>query len=125
MNVEFPKTKRQLRHHLNRSTTRETKPTTDYRALRDNQCIRQKLTEKLDNKFEGLVINDIGEFNDETTTIVRECVDNVCPKIDPIKKKEPWEDATLQQQMKELHNCMKHYEMRKLQKTIKKRRKSG
>ena len=123
MNVEFPTTKRQLRHHLNRSTTRETKPTTDYRALRDNQCIRQKLTEKLDNKFEGLVINDIDELNDKITTIVRECVDDVCPKIDPIKKKEPWEDATLQQQMKELHNCTKHDEMRKLQKTIKKRRK--
>ena len=89
MNVEFPTTKQQLRHHLNRSTTRETKPTTDYRALRDNQCIRQKLTEKLDNKFEGLVINDIDELNDKITTIVRECVDDVCPKIDPIKKKEP------------------------------------
>ena len=123
MNVEFPTTKRQLRHHLNRSTTRETKPTTDYRALHDNQCIRQKLTEKLDNKFEGLVINDIDELNDKITTIVRECVDDVCPKIDPIKKKEPWEDATLQQQMKELHNCTKHDEMRKLHKTIKKRRK--
>ena len=50
-------------------------------------------------------------------------MDDVCPKIDQIKKKEPWEDATLQQQMKELHNCTKHDEMRKLQKTIKKRRK--
>ena len=77
----------------------------------------------MDNKFEGLVINDIDELNDKMTTIVRECVGDVCPKKDPIKKKEPWEDATLQQQMKELHNCTKHDEMRKLQKTIKKRRK--
>lgn len=124
MNIQFPKTKRELRHHLSRATIREAKPTTDFRALRDSPDIRQRLTEKLDSEFEGLVINDIDELNDRiTTTTVRECVDDVCPKIDPIKKKEPWEDAVLQQQMKELRSCTKHDEMRKLQKAIKKRRK--
>ena len=31
----------------------------------------------------------------------------VCPKVGPIKKKEPWEDITLQQQIKELQKKIK------------------
>ena len=49
-------------------------------------------------------------------------VESVCPMIDPIKKKEPWEDETLKQQLRELRNCKDHDQSRKLQKTIKKRR---
>ena len=46
----------------------------------------------------------------------------VCPKIDPIKKKEPWEDVTLQEQLRELHKCKDHNEVRTKQKQIKKQR---
>ena len=123
MNIGFPKTKRELRHHLSRAATPEVKPTTDFQALRGNPDIRKKLTEKLDTELEKLASNEIDKLNDRITTTVRECVDEVCPKIDPIKKKEPWEDDILQQQMKKLRSCADFDEMRKLQKAIKKRRK--
>ena len=47
----------------------------------------------------------------------------MCPNVDLVKKKEPWEDITLQQQLKELHKFKDHKEMRNLQKKIKDTRK--
>ena len=58
-------------------------------------------------------------LNEKIVTTVKESVEEVCPKVDQIKKKEPWEDVTLQQELKKLHSCTDHKETRKLQKKIK------
>jgi hypothetical protein len=53
---------------------------------------------------------------------VRECANKVCPTINPVKKKEPWEDERLQKQMKELRAASTNAEIRRLQKSIKEMR---
>ena len=80
------------------------------------------MTTDLDARLEVLDIRDVNELNDAITTTVRECVEEVCPKLDKIKKKEPWEDAILQKRIKELRSCTQHDEIRTLQKAIKKQR---
>ena len=122
VNIEFPTTSTELRHQLSRTAPREDKPTTDIRALRDNPELRNKLTTDLDARLEVLDIRDVNELNDAITTTVRECVEEVCPKLDKIKKKEPWEDAILLKRIKELRSCTQHDEIRTLQKAIKKQR---
>ena len=68
------------------------------------------------------IYDNIDQLNDHIVSTVVECVEAVCPQIDPVKKREPWEDDVLKQQMKDLYDCSNHVEMRNLQKTIKKRR---
>ena len=73
----------------------------------------------LDRAFEGINIDEIDVLNEKITTTVKECVEEVCPKVDQIKKKEPWEDVTLQQELRELKSCTDYKETRKLQRKIK------
>ena len=54
---------------------------------------------------------------------VRENVDEVCPKIQNTKKKEPWEDEQLQEMTKELRRTNDGEEIRRKQKLIRARRK--
>ena len=122
MNLEFPTTKRKLKHQLSRKTTKEPKPKTDYRMLREDPTARKQLTTKLDTGLASLPGDDMDKQNEQIVETVRESVESVCPKIDPIKKKKPWEDETLKQQLRDLRNCKDHDQSRKLQKTIKKRR---
>ena len=122
MNVEFPATKLQLNFQLSRTVVREDKPLSNLLALRDDPDIRKEFTASLERKLDGLQISEVNTLNDTIATTVRECVDEVCPKSVKTKKKEPWEDETLQQQIKELRSCTEHSKMRTLQKAIKKRR---
>ena len=57
---------------------------------------------------------DIDELNYRIITIVKESVEDVCPKVNPVKKKEPWVDDELKQQMKDLYACPNHEVTRKL-----------
>ena len=63
------------------------------------------------------------ELNEHIVITVRESVDKVCPKVDVVKKKEPWEDAELFQLLTELRGCSEKGKLRKLQKEVKERRK--
>ena len=58
-------------------------------------------------------------LSEQIVEVVRKSVDSVCPKIDPIRKKEPWEDDTLKKLTNELRNCSDRQHTRKLQKSIK------
>ena len=122
MNISFPSTKRDLKHQLSRSKASVSKPIVDYRALRDDPHIRQQLTMKVENELSTINKDDIDRLNEQIVEVVKESVDSVCPTIDSIKKKEPWEDDTLKELTKELHKCSSHLQMRKLQKCIKRRR---
>ena len=119
MDIEFPSKKMELRHQLSRLRTHEPKQLTKFEELRDNLITRERLTEMLDRAFEGINIDDIDVLNEKITTTVKECVEEVCPKVDQIKKKEPWEDVTLQQELRELKSCTDYKETRKLQRKIK------
>ena len=122
MNIEFPKTKHDLKIQLNKSRSCGAKPIVNVQALQKDADLRQKFTESLDAALESVPTNDLNKLNEMITTTVRECMNNVCPKINPVKKKEPWEDAQLLDMVKELRACSTHEESRKKQKMIKNRR---
>ena len=121
MDIEFPGTKKQLRKQLS-VPTRTITPKTEYRAVRDCSDTRERLTEKLDSELNDIELSDIDELNEKIVSTVRQCVDAVCPTIDHVKKKQPWEDDKLQLMIKELRAQSSHTEMRKQQKAIKNRR---
>lgn len=53
------------------------------------------------------------------TTTVRRCVERVFPKTDPVRKRELWENETLNQQMRDLQKCNDNSEKKKLRRSIK------
>ena len=124
MSIQFPNSRRKLLQQLCRRKSHDPKPRADLGALRDRKDIQNKLTEELDKEFETIderIVNNINELNDMITTTVKKCVERVCPKIDPVRKRQPWEDETLNQQMKDLKKFHDRKERRKLQKSIKRR----
>ena len=64
----------------------------------------------------------VDDLNEQIVESVRKCVDEVRPKLDPVKKREPWDDPELDQQIRDLRKISKHEDVRKQQKNIKKRR---
>ena len=122
MNMDFPATKQQLTFQQSRSNKNGPKPTTDYSILRDNADMRQKLTDELERELESIETDDVNELNEKITSTVKLCADKVCPKINQVKKKEPWDDETLLNEMRNLSKCKNNKEIRKQQKNIKKRR---
>ena len=77
---------------------------------------------KVENELSTINEEDVDMLNEQIVKVVRGGMDSVCPKIDPVKKKEPWEDDTLKELLKELHNSSDHRQMRKLQKRVKRKR---
>ena len=122
MNILLPGSKRKLRICANRSSSNNAKPKTDFGVLRDNLDIRQQLTDKLEHELEALDIDDVNDLNEKITETVKSCADDVCPKTTPVKKKEPWDDMVILEQMRELRKCKNTSEIRAQQKTIRKRR---
>ena len=60
---------------------------TDVRALRDSSETRERLTSRLDIELATIEIGDVNELNAFITTTVRECVNEVCPKLEVVKKR--------------------------------------
>ena len=67
-------------------------------------------------------VNTVEELNENNLHTVRACVDRVCPKIQTVRKKDPWEDDCLQKLMEEVKNCKQRVEVRKKQKKVRARR---
>ena len=80
MNLEFPTTKRKLKHQLSRKTTKEPKPKTDYRMLRDDPTARQQLTTKLGTGLASLPGDNMDKLNEQIVETVRESVESCLPK---------------------------------------------
>ena len=119
MDITFPKTKRDLKIQLSRSKPPIPKPTLDLQSLRRDPELQQKLTDYLDNALDNVDDQDMNELNEIITSNVRKGFEEVCPKLDQLKKKEPWEDEILQQKIKELRKMSSFKEARVLQKEIK------
>ena len=116
MNINFPSKKIDLTHQLSRSKSNKPKQLTKFDELQINPTARQTLTVMLDEALEHFTSEDVDEVNEKITSKVKGCVVEVCPKADTMKKKEPWEDIRLQEQIKELRSCRDNKEIRKLQK---------
>ena len=114
--------KRALRKHLIIAGPREQKPVTNFQVLRDDPQLREELTTKLEQKLAGILTDDINALNNQIASTVRTSMEEVCPQLDPIRKKEPWEDVELIRQMQRLRKLSKHEDVLKMQKTIKKRK---
>ena len=125
MNMAFPRTKKELHKKLRISTQHpDAKVKSNFQALRKDKQLQDKLTVELDNALGNTNTEDtnVDELNEKITSNVRECVESVWPKINPIKKKEPWEDEELKDKIRELHRCKKTEDVRRIQKDLKKRR---
>ena len=121
MNIEFPCTKKQLRVQINRPG-KEPRRQTDIRVLHHCADKRKTLTEELDRNLNITNMNNVDEINEMITTTVKECIENVCPTITKVKKKEPWEDENLQKMISKLRKTSNHEQLRKQQKAIKNKR---
>ena len=122
MDLAYPKTKRELKIQLNRKKTTAPKPQLDLESLRRDTKLQEELTCYLDNKLKEVESNDLDELNEMITDAVKDGLEEICPKIDHIHKKEPWEDEALQQLMKELRT-VHPTEVRTKQQEIKERTK--
>ena len=118
MDLSFPSTKYLLRKQLGASP-RDPKPKTNFQVLHHCEDTRRMLTQKLDEELVDTNINDIDVLNEKITTSVRDCVEAVCPKLNPLKKLEPWADSELQTMIKELRVHINRTDLRKKQKAIK------
>ena len=66
--------------------------------------------------MQGVDIDNIDQLNDHIISYINCCrtCGGCIPKIDQVKKREPWEDDVLKHQMKDLYDCSNHVEMRNL-----------
>lgn len=78
------------------------------------------MTDYLENALENVDVQDMNTLNEMIASSVRQGRE-VCPKLDQLKKKEPWEDEILQQKVKELRKKTPYKEARVLLKEIKNR----
>ena len=74
MDIAFPKSKHGLWTHLNKSRSPTVKPVIDVQALRKDEDLRRKFTERLDAALDDVTINevaqDMDELNERITTTV-------------------------------------------------------
>ena len=124
MDVTFPSTKKHLKKYLSRRPNFEEAAVTDFVALRKDPEMQRLLTEKIDAGLEDLLPNDVNELNDKIVEVVKESVQEVCPKMENSRKKEPWEDQALQEMTKDLRRTNDGKEVRRKQKLIRKRRRT-
>ena len=81
------------------------------------------LTDKLDEELININTDNINELNEAITNTVRDCIETVCPQLNPIKKVEPWADSDLQAMIKDLRvHAADHTDLRSKQKAIKTKR---
>ena len=122
LDIRFPQTKRSLKYHLSRTTVcRDEVCRIDFKALEKDLCIQNNLTEFLEARLESPAL-DLDELNEEIVSAVRQGMEEVCPKIAPRRKKQPWKNAELENMVKKLSCTKNHRDMRKLQEEIKKKR---
>ena len=123
LDLQFPTTKKFLQHRLSRQNMKQPTPKTDLTSLKGDETVQRHLTSKLDDLLaDHSSLSDVNELNDLIVCTVRQSVEEVCPKVEEVKKKEPWEDNTLKEQIKNLRSCHDHTQIRRIQKDIKKRR---
>ena len=122
MNISFPSSKRELRMKLSRHSAKEPTSKIDFKALKEDPNLQELLTSKTDRDLENIDTGNMDDLNELIVSTVVKNMEEICPSIEPAKKREPWEDDVLKQQMKDLYNCSTHKELRKSQKTIKERR---
>ena len=63
------------------------------------------MTIKLEETLTCLNQTDVDSLNDEIVDAVRRSAEEVCPPIEEMKKKEPWEDEELIQLVREMKKC--------------------
>ena len=122
MNISLPGSRRDLRIRVSRTSSNNATPKTDFGMLRNDVDIRQQLTDKLEHELEALECDDVDELNNRITETLKSSADDVCPKTVAVKKKEPWDDAVILEQMRELRKCSSTSAIRAQQKLIRKRR---
>lgn len=88
MDVSLPKTKRELKFKLSRVVTSAApKPSLDLQSIRKDPKLQKKLSEYLDTGLSGVNCNDMDELNEIKTDTVREGREEVCPKVEHVKRR--------------------------------------
>ena len=122
LDIKFPQTRRNLKHHLSRTAVcREEACRSDFKALQRNTNLQTDLSSFLETRL-GSLTSDVDDLNEDIVSAVRQGMDEVCPKIAPRRKKEPWKNAELERMVKDLQKQKKEKDVRRMQKEIKKKR---
>ena len=122
LDIKFPHTKRNLKYYLSRITVpHEEACRSDFKALQRDTNLQNDLSSFLENRL-GSLTSDLDDLNEDIVSAVRQGMDEVCPKIAPRRKDQPWKDAELEGMLKDLQKLNKVEDVRKMQKEIKKKR---
>ena len=122
LDIKFPQTRRNLKHHLSRTAVcREEACRSDFKALQRNTNLQTDLSSFLETRL-GSLTSDVDDLNEDIVSAVRQSMDEVCPKIAPRRKKEPWKNAELERMVKDLQKQKKEKDVRRMQKEIKNKR---
>ena len=123
MDIDFPCSKKDLKAELRQGIPYQQPVRRNFNVLRDEEEKRRELTIKLEETLTCLNQTDVDSLNDEIVDAVRRSAEEVCPPIEEMKKKEPWEDEELIQLVREMKKCKDSKGVKLYQKKIKERRK--
>ena len=123
MNVNFPCSKKNLKAELLKGRRRDRIVRRDFNILRDAESKRQELTERLEENLSTVEANDVDTLNSAIVAAVRQSAEEVCPLLDVVQKKEPWEDAHLQELVDKVKKCKSKDDVKTYQKRVKEYRK--
>ena len=105
MDVNFPYSKKDLKVELSKGRVVEKKIYRDFNVLRDEERKRHKLTAKLNENLQSLDASDVDTLNNEIVLAVRKSAEEVCPLMDTVQKKEPWENEQLLALIEAMKKC--------------------
>ena len=124
MDLNFPCSKKDLKAGLLRGRPREKTVQRNFNVLRDEESKRQELTERLEENLRLMEeTRDVDTLNNRIVDVVRKSAEEVCPLLDTVQKKEPWEDERLTELVEEMRKCNSKETVKSYQKQIKKHRK--
>ena len=115
LDMEFPDATHGIQAELIKGRSEPRRLRRDLNVLRDCDEKRMELTARLEDNLGHLNGSDMNVdlFNDEIVNAVRRSTEEVCPVIDDVKKKEPWNDEVLDDIRAKLKSCkegdVKHY----------------
>ena len=102
LDIKFPQTRRNLKFYLSRSAVCRDEPTrSDYKALQRDTNLQNQLSSYLETRL-GSPSEELEDLNEDIVSAVRQGMEEVCPKIIPRRKEEPWKNVELEVMMKKL-----------------------
>ena len=106
MTLKYPSTKKERKSCLRHVRPSKPKPKLDITSLRHNPNIAEQYSDELNKCIDSNSIpSDVESLTNTIVENIKHSLDAVCPKVVPVKSKEPWEDNELQALISQLRKA--------------------